>query len=89
MKIIKKYLLLIIALYLSSICVYSQRTEKNLNNNWKFILDNDNPEFSNIAVDDTDWTTLDIPHDWSFQKGVRNGGDQGQGGGYHDGGIGW
>ena len=53
-----------------------------------FILE-DNTNFSKENFDDVSWKTLNVPHDWSFEKGVRKGGDQGQGGGYHDGGIGW
>ncbi|SFD27889.1 sugar-binding domain-containing protein [Algibacter pectinivorans] len=67
---------------------FSQRTEINFNNNWRFILE-DNPAFSAEIYDASSWQSLNIPHDWSFEKGVRAGGDQGQGGGYHDGGIGW
>jgi len=73
------------------ICVssyYAQRIETNFNNNWNFILD-DNLSFSKENIDDSSWKNLNVPHDWSFEKGVRKGGDQGQGGGYHDGGIGW
>lgn len=67
---------------------YSQRTEINFNKDWKFVLEDDS-EFSTLLLDDSSWDELNIPHDWSFEKGVRKGGDQGQGGGYHDGGIGW
>jgi len=67
---------------------YTQRSETNFNNNWLFILE-DNASFSKEDINDASWQTLNVPHDWSFEKGVRKGGDQGQGGGYHDGGIGW
>ena len=67
---------------------YSQRTEINFNNDWYFILE-DNTSFSEENHDNSSWQKLNVPHDWSFEKGVRKGGDQGQGGGYHDGGIGW
>ena len=67
---------------------FAQRKVSNFNNNWKFILE-DNPFFSNEKTNDSSWQSLHVPHDWSFEKGVRDGGDQGQGGGYHDGGIGW
>ena len=79
---------LIFAFVFFSMQCISQRTEINFNNNWSFILE-DNTSFSKENYNDSSWTTLNIPHDWSFEKGVRNGGDQGQGGGYHDGGIGW
>jgi len=66
----------------------AQRIETNFNNNWNFILE-DSSSFSKENIDDSSWKNLNVPHDWSFEKGVRKGGDQGQGGGYHDGGIGW
>lgn len=69
--------------------VNGQRVETSFNKQWKFILDEDQTVFSQSDFDDSGWINLDIPHDWSFEKGVRVGGDQGQGGGYHDGGIGW
>ena len=68
--------------------INAQRKEINFNNNWNFILQ-DNTNFSKEIFNDKNWKTLNVPHDWSFEKGVRKGGDQGQGGGYHDGGIGW
>ena len=76
---------------LSCICLnfaYTQRSVTNFNNNWSFILE-DNPLSSKESVDTLSWKNINVPHDWSFEKGVRKGGDQGQGGGYHDGGIGW
>ena len=83
----KKSLVLLIFVS-TSLVLISQRTETNFNNNWKFILEDDT-SFSKEKVDISNWKNLNIPHDWSFEKGVRKGGDQGQGGGYHDGGIGW
>ena len=80
--------LLILFLVIGINLVYTQRSVTNFNNNWQFILE-DNANFSQEDLDDSSWITLNVPHDWSFEKGVRKGGDQGQGGGYHDGGIGW
>lgn len=80
---------LLAIVYLSVVSLTNaQRTETNFNNQWSFILD-DNSSYSEEKIDVSSWTTLNVPHDWSFEKGVRKGGDQGQGGGYHDGGIGW
>lgn len=80
--------LLILFLVISVNLIYTQRSVTNFNNNWNFILE-DNPDFSKENFNDSSWKNLNVPHDWSFEKGVRKGGDQGQGGGYHDGGIGW
>ncbi|GAL65620.1 hypothetical protein [Jejuia pallidilutea] len=79
--------------FLITLCFFinnatAQRIETNFNNNWHFIL-KDDAAFSSEHFDDSTWEMLNVPHDWSFEKGVRDGGDQGQGGGYHDGGIGW
>ena len=83
----KKILLsLLLLMYVSE--SNAQRIETNFNNDWNFILE-DNTSFSKENIDDSSWKNLNVPHDWSFEKGVRKGGDQGQGGGYHDGGIGW
>lgn len=68
--------------------VSAQRTETNFNKSWKFILE-DNTSFSETDFNDASWTSLDIPHDWAFENGISKDGAQGQGGGYHDGGIGW
>ena len=84
----KKYFF-VSALFLSLFSLKAQRSEINFNNNWKFILDVDTAEFSQTSLDDSTWKKINVPHDWAFEKGVRKGGDQKQGGGYHDGGIGW
>ncbi|MGB5418386.1 glycoside hydrolase family 2 TIM barrel-domain containing protein [Algibacter sp.] len=83
-----KNILTFLVLTLSISYGNTQRSIINFNNNWQFIQE-DNPSFSKVNIDDSKWQTLNVPHDWSFEKGVRKGGDQGQGGGYHDGGIGW
>ncbi|GAA4945593.1 hypothetical protein GCM10023314_18480 [Algibacter agarivorans] len=83
-----KYIVFLLFLSFGSCFSYAQRIETNFNNNWHFILE-DNVKYSKENIDDVSWKTLNVPHDWSFEKGVRKGGDQGQGGGYHDGGIGW
>ncbi len=73
---------------LSANYVIGERIETNFNKDWKFKLE-DKATFSAADYDDSNWDVLNVPHDWSFEKGVRVGGDQGQGGGYHDGGMGW
>ncbi|NNF32617.1 MAG: DUF4982 domain-containing protein [Saprospiraceae bacterium] len=87
-KVVNQYLYILLGLILFTTNGFTQRSEIQLNNDWSFIL-SDDPSFSEVNIDDNSWIELDVPHDWSFEKGVRKGGDQGQGGGYHDGGIGW
>jgi len=86
MNIKKSFLILFLSAFIN--LGFAQRTVTNFNNDWQFI-EEDHSDYSKENFDDTSWTSLNVPHDWSFEKGVRKGGDQGQGGGYHDGGIGW
>lgn len=90
MKIIHSFLVLALCM-LTSCANHDNKAEtnSNFNDNWLFVLDEDEEAFSQEKFEDGSWTALDLPHDWSFEKGVRKGGDQKQGGGYHDGGIGW
>lgn len=84
----KDNLALFIVLLLSATNVCAQRNVTDFNENWKFTLD-DNAAFSAPDFQEDGWATLNIPHDWAFQNGIRKEGDQKQGGGYHDGGVGW
>lgn len=38
----------------------------SLNENWKFLLD-DQPSYCKTEMEDADWRTLDVPHDWSVE----------------------
>lgn len=67
---------------------YAQREYVDFNTDWKFILE-DNPQFSNPEFNYSNWNTVQIPHDWAFEKGISKKGAQGNSGGYFDGGIGW
>ncbi len=81
-------LILILSCFLAASSVFAQRSVSNFNHNWKFILD-DKAAFAEVAYDDASWSVLEIPHDWAFENGIHKNGAQKQGGGYHDGGIGW
>ena len=79
---------LTVLVFFSFLTGKAQRQETCFNKGWKFLLE-DNSAFSSADYDDSTWTGLDIPHDWAFENGIHKDGAQGQGGGYHDGGIGW
>ncbi len=85
---VNTYYILFIIFFVLIMNVKAERFETDFNQNWKFILEN-NSDFSDENFNDSKWRTLNVPHDWAFEKGIRIGGNQGQGGGYHDGGIGW
>ena len=42
-----------------------------------------------VSFDDSSWTTLDVPHDWSITLPFNQTSLAGAGGGYLDGGLGW
>lgn len=86
-----KHKLVFIILVFSLVCsssIYGQREVIGFNTNWKFTLQ-DNPEFSNSEFDASSWNTVQVPHDWAFEKGISKDGVQGGSGGYYGGGIGW
>src|SRR5579884_4199091 len=41
------------------------------------------------GFDDSSWTALDVPHDWSISLPIDQSSPAGGGGGYFDGGVGW
>jgi beta-galactosidase len=55
---------------------------------WKFHL-GDVTSAQVTTFDDTAWTALDVPHDWSISLPFNQSSPSGAGGGYLDGGVGW
>jgi beta-galactosidase len=55
---------------------------------WKFHL-GDVTGAQGTTFDDSAWTSLDVPHDWSISLPFNQGSKAGGGGGYLDGGTGW
>lgn len=63
-----KFLILLVAVIPALFSCTQQKTERetNFNDNWKFIrADVDNAE--QPAFDDSEWRTLDLPHDYSIE----------------------
>ena len=55
---------------------------------WKFHL-GDVSGAQGAAFDDSSWTALDVPHDWSIALPFTQSSPAGPGGGYLNGGVGW
>lgn len=55
---------------------------------WKFAL-GDSASFSSSDYDDTEWRTLDLPHDWAIEGDFSERNPATPGGGALPGGIGW
>lgn len=57
--------------------------------NWQFILADSLTDYSSVDVNDSDWRTLNLPHDWSIEADFSDRNPAGAGGGALPGGIGW
>ena len=66
----------------------SFRKVEDFNQNWKFSLANQQ-NAQEINFDDKDWKTLNVPHDWSIEKGYKKDGETASSTGFVEGGIGW
>jgi beta-galactosidase len=55
---------------------------------WKFHL-GDVSGAQNTNFDDSSWTAVDVPHDWSISLSFNQNSPAKEGGGYLDGGLGW
>lgn len=58
------------------------------NQNWEFYLADGTTEEDSVS-DQTVWTTLELPHDWSIEGAFDEESPVGHGGGYLSGGLGW
>lgn len=63
-------------------------TKELFDYNWKFYL-GDNNAMSKINFDDTNWKSLDLPHDWSIEGDFSPNNPAGNDGAYLPTGIGW
>lgn len=64
------------------------RIESNFDSGWKFML-GDVKNAEQPSFDDTQWRSLDLPHDWSIEGGFDPEAESGPRGGYVKLGIGW
>ncbi len=82
----KKSLILTISLFISLTAIAQQRLK--INDDWRFVIE-DQADASKVDFDDSEWTTLDVPHDWAFDYGYHKESPQGASGGYGLAGVGW
>jgi beta-galactosidase len=66
----------------------ARTTTSNFDSAWRFHL-GDVTSAQTPAFDDSSWTTLDVPHDWSISQPFEQNSPAGSGGGYLGGGVGW
>lgn len=84
-----KQLLFLLLCCLVSLRISAQpASRENFDANWKFHL-GDIPGAENAGISDSDWRSLDLPHDWSIEGSFRPENLSGHQGGLLPGGIGW
>lgn len=76
------------------LCIYianaqeNARTKINFDRSWKFKLDS-TKAYNEPNINDANWRTLNLPHDWSIEFPFDSTSPTGIGGGALRGGIGW
>ena len=66
----------------------SRATTVSFDTAWKFHM-GDVTGAQTTTFDDSSWTSLDVPHDWSISLPFTQNSPAGAGGGYLNGGVGW
>jgi beta-galactosidase len=79
---------LLIALLLPASSFAQHKGRISFNKDWKFKLDSTR-SYSDPAIDDAAWRTLNLPHDWSIEGSFDKNNPAGTGGGALPGGVGW
>lgn len=89
-NLMKNIHLLLILLFLFGSCTKKENIYGDIlfDFDWKFAL-NEQPGAEAPGFDDSNWTTLDVPHDFSIEQPFSEDNPSGPGGGYAFGGIGW
>ena len=85
---LKWTVLWIIAISLASACSNPPRQVESFTTGWKFKL-GDTKDAMQMGLEDADWRTLDLPHDWSIEGEFSPDHPATVGGGALPGGVGW
>jgi len=64
------------------------RVVEDFNSNWKFTLANEE-NAERLDFEDSQWRTLNVPHDWSIEQGYQKDGETASSTGFVVGGTGW
>src|SRR5665811_1401731 len=74
--------------YVGTAQVSGDRSHESFNEGWKFLHD-DVATAMQLTFDDSQWRTLNLPHDWSIESDFSDKNPATPGGGALPGGIGW
>ncbi|RYF85964.1 MAG: DUF4982 domain-containing protein [Chitinophagaceae bacterium] len=84
----KQSFFIVVFFSISLLAAAQHRSRMSFNKDWKFKLDS-TQSYSNPTVNDNDWRSLNLPHDWSIEGVFDKANPAGTGGGALPGGIGW
>ena len=79
---------LLVAISLSHVHAADLRLRQRIDDNWKFVL-GDAPDFSRGDFNDSAWSSVTLPHDWSIGQKIDPTAPTGGPGGYYPTGVGW
>jgi beta-galactosidase len=68
--------------------IHNGQRGQSFNTGWRFFR-GDPANAQTTAFNDTSWTALDVPHDWSISLAFNSNSPGGANNGYLDGGVGW
>ena len=78
-----------VGLVFTSISSISAREVSSFDSAWKFIQDDELANAEVVTFDDSQWRTVDLPHDWSIEGPIDRDSPTGRGGGFMPCGIAW
>lgn len=64
------------------------RVDERIDLNWKF-MQGDDPAYSAVQFDDSEWEFVSLPHDWMITREVSRDHPSGTAGGFYPGGVAW
>ncbi|MFL5771510.1 MAG: sugar-binding domain-containing protein, partial [Flavisolibacter sp.] len=84
----KKIYIILKFLFISYLAIGQHKNRGSFNKDWKFKLDS-TQSYSDPNINDVEWRSLQLPHDWSIEGKFDEKNPAGTGGGALPGGIGW
>ena len=91
MKFIKFLLLVLLLSGTSSLFAKAEsgREVSSFDTGWLFMQDDELDDAEGVDFDDSEWKTVDLPHDWSIEGEIDRDSPTGRGGGFRACGIAW
>lgn len=85
----KKHILIFTALAISMIANAQSASRQLFTEGWRFMLSSKEADYSKPNAKDSNWRTLNLPHDWAIEGDFSKDNPSGTGGGALPGGVGW